>query len=54
MEHYDTTAGNMGFLTTCILGIFAHWTKSDVAIYLTMMAAATTVVLNLKKIWKDK
>jgi hypothetical protein len=54
MEHYDTGSSNLACMITFILGVFAHWTKSDVAIYLTMMAAFTTVILNVKKIWKDK
>ena len=43
-----------GFIVTAILGLLAHWTKSDVAVYITIMAGVTTVIVNILKIIKSK
>lgn len=54
MGHMNISENNFSFIITAVLGIFTYWTKSDVAIYLTMMAAVTTIILNIIKISKER
>jgi hypothetical protein len=54
VEHLNTSHNNFSFIITAMLGIFTYWTKSEVTIYLTMMAAVTTVILNIIKILKER
>jgi len=54
MEHISISGNNFSFIITAMLGIFTYWTKSEVTIYLTMMAAVTTIILNVIKIIKER
>ena len=38
---------------TLILGLFAHITKSDIAVTITILAGITTILVNLHKLKKD-
>lgn len=53
MEHTDS-GSITAFCITAILGIFAHWTKSDIAVYITIMAGVTTIILNIVKLINSK
>lgn len=54
MEHFDL--GSIKSLTiTMICGIFSLWTKADIAVYCTILAALSTFIVNIVKlINKDK
>jgi hypothetical protein len=49
MEHIDT-GSIKGFTITSLLGVFSLWTKSDIAVYITIMAGVTTIIVNIVKL----
>lgn len=53
MEQHDS-GSVLGFMITCLLGIFAHWTKSEIAVYVTILAGVTTIIVNFIKILRNK
>ncbi len=53
MENHDS-GSITGFTVTVILGVFAHWTKSDIAIYVTILAGITTITVNILKMINSK
>jgi hypothetical protein len=53
MEHLDLQSIK-GFVATILLGIFSHFTTSEVVNYLTIVVAITTIILNIIKMVKKE
>jgi hypothetical protein len=51
MHHIDSSSV-LGCCLTIFLGWFAHITKSDIALTVTIIAGLTTIALNIKKFIK--
>jgi hypothetical protein len=51
MHHLDSSS-ILATLLTGFFGWLAHITKSDVAVTFTILAGATTVLVNIKKLRK--
>lgn len=46
--------GFTGFVVTAIMGIFAHWTKSDIVVYVTIMAGVLTCIEKIVQLSNKK
>jgi hypothetical protein len=52
MQHLDSSSIT-GSVLTIFCGVFAHVTKSDVALVVTILAGITTIAINIQKIIKS-